>query len=73
MKRRSGWWGWRSSAFSIPDGPGGGGEFHTIAEMSEMKLAAYAVRTIEDLRGPEGRLEALLNTGAKDARYAELV
>ncbi len=32
-----------------------------------------SVKTIEDLRGPEGRLEALLNTGAPDARYAVLV
>jgi len=38
-----------------------------------MRGAGYAVRTIEDLRGREGRLEALLNTGAKDARYAVLV
>ncbi|MBV8114919.1 MAG: alpha/beta hydrolase [Silvibacterium sp.] len=41
--------------------------------MSEIKSAAYAVRTIENLRGPEGRLEALLNTGAPDAKYAVLV
>jgi uncharacterized protein len=41
--------------------------------MSEIKSAAYAVRTIENLRGPEGRLEALLNTSAEDARYAVLV
>lgn len=32
-----------------------------------------AVRTIEDLAGPAGRLEALLNTGAPDARYAVLL
>ena len=31
------------------------------------------VKTIEDLRGPEGRLEALLNTGAPGARYSVLV
>lgn len=31
------------------------------------------VRTIEDLRGPAGRLEAVLNVGAADARYAALV
>ncbi|HEX4156680.1 MAG TPA: alpha/beta family hydrolase [Acidobacteriaceae bacterium] len=31
------------------------------------------VRTIEDLRGPAGRLEALLNTGHPDAFYAALV
>jgi uncharacterized protein len=41
--------------------------------MQEQKSATYAVRTIEDLRGPEGRLEALLNTAADDARYAALV
>jgi alpha/beta superfamily hydrolase len=31
------------------------------------------VVTVEDLRGPAGRLEALLNTGADDARFAALV
>ena len=31
------------------------------------------VQTIEDLRGPAGRLEALLNTGHPDALYATLV
>jgi hypothetical protein len=31
------------------------------------------VQTIEDLRGPAGHLEALLNTGAPDALYAALV
>ncbi len=31
------------------------------------------VQTIEDLRGPAGRLEALLNTGAPNAPYAALV
>lgn len=31
------------------------------------------VQTIEGLRGPAGRLEALLNTGADDAPYAALV
>ncbi|HZD50940.1 MAG TPA: alpha/beta family hydrolase [Silvibacterium sp.] len=35
--------------------------------------ASYSVKTIEDLRGPAGRLEALLNTGAEDAKYAVLV
>lgn len=32
-----------------------------------------AVRTIEDLSGPAGRLEAILNTGAPDAKYAVLL
>lgn len=31
------------------------------------------VRTIEDLRGPEGRLEAVLNTGTEGALFAALV
>ncbi len=31
------------------------------------------VQTVEDLRGPEGRLEALLNTGAPEAPFAALV
>ncbi|MEO6922838.1 MAG: alpha/beta family hydrolase [Bryocella sp.] len=31
------------------------------------------VKTVEDLRGPVGRLEALLNTGTADAPYAVLV
>ena len=31
------------------------------------------VQTIEDLQGPAGRLEALLNTGRADAPYAALV
>ncbi len=31
------------------------------------------VQTIEDLRGPAGRLEALLNTGTPDASFAALV
>lgn len=31
------------------------------------------VQTIEDLRGPAGRLEAILHTGREDARYAALV
>jgi uncharacterized protein len=32
-----------------------------------------AVRTIEDLTGPAGRLEALLNTGSPDATHAVLI
>src|SRR5580698_1716587 len=31
------------------------------------------IRSIDDLRGPAGRLEALLNTGREDAPYAALV
>jgi len=31
------------------------------------------IRSIDDLRGPAGRLEAVLNTGREDAAYATLV
>src|ERR1700742_1708087 len=31
------------------------------------------VKTVEDLRGPAGRLEGVLNTGAEDALYAAVV
>jgi alpha/beta superfamily hydrolase len=31
------------------------------------------VKTVEDLRGPAGKLEALLNTGREDALYAALI
>ena len=31
------------------------------------------VKTVEDLRGPVGRLEAVLNTGVEDALYAAIV
>src|SRR6201996_1642296 len=31
------------------------------------------VKTVEDLRGPAGRLEAILNTGREDALYAAVV
>jgi alpha/beta superfamily hydrolase len=41
--------------------------------MSETTSFRSHVRTIEDLRGPAGRLEALLNTGASDALYAVVV
>ena len=34
---------------------------------------ASQIRAIEDMRGPEGRLEAVLNTGAAEARFAALV
>lgn len=34
---------------------------------------AATLRTIDDLRGPAGKLEALLNTGAPDAQYATVV
>lgn len=38
-----------------------------------MAEGVQAVRTIEDLRGAAGRLEALLNTGAADAKHAVLL
>lgn len=34
---------------------------------------ASSVRSLDDLLGPVGRLEAILNTGAPDARYAALI
>jgi alpha/beta superfamily hydrolase len=34
---------------------------------------ASQIRSIEDLRGPAGHLEALLNTGREDAPYAALI
>jgi len=41
--------------------------------MNPTQTPSFAVRTIESLRGPAGRLEALLNTGAPGAKYAVLV
>ena len=38
-----------------------------------MTLPALHIKSIDDLRGPAGRLEALLNTGRDDAPYAALV
>jgi alpha/beta superfamily hydrolase len=37
------------------------------------QIVSSQIRSIEDLRGPAGRLEALLNTGREDAPYAALV
>jgi len=39
----------------------------------ENLTARSQVRTIDDMRGPVGRLEAVLNTGADDAPFAVLV
>ncbi len=36
-------------------------------------MAVGQVQTIEDLHGPAGRLEAILNTGTEDAQFAALV
>jgi hypothetical protein len=41
--------------------------------MNPIQTPSFSVRTIDNLRGPAGRLEALLNTGAHDAKYAVLV
>ena len=38
-----------------------------------MQSSASQIRSVEDLRGPAGRLEALLNTGLDDARFSALV
>jgi alpha/beta superfamily hydrolase len=38
-----------------------------------VNVSTSHVRTIEDLRGPAGRLEALLNTGRPDAPFSALV
>ena len=41
--------------------------------MPQSHVGSAILRTIDDLRGPAGRLEALLNGGAPDAPYAALV
>ncbi|HTZ89080.1 MAG TPA: alpha/beta family hydrolase [Alloacidobacterium sp.] len=41
--------------------------------MSTISSGSAVLRTIDDLRGPAGKLEALLNAGADDATYAALV
>jgi len=38
-----------------------------------MQTTSSQIKSIDDLRGPAGRLEALLNTGRNDASYAALV
>jgi alpha/beta superfamily hydrolase len=38
-----------------------------------MQTTSSQIKSIDDLRGPAGRLEALLNTGRADAPYAALV
>jgi uncharacterized protein len=40
--------------------------------MSDTSFRSY-VKTVEDLRGPSGRLEAVLNTGDQNALYAAVV
>ena len=53
---------------------------HTTGSQAPFQTGSPAVsptssqiRSIEDLRGPAGRLEALLNTGREDAPYTALV
>jgi alpha/beta superfamily hydrolase len=41
--------------------------------MTQSPVGSAILRTIENLHGPAGRLEALLNAGALDAPYAVLV
>src|SRR5581483_6629843 len=41
--------------------------------MMQSHLGSAILRTVDDLRGPAGRLEALLNAGAPGAHYAALV
>ncbi|HEX4036601.1 MAG TPA: alpha/beta family hydrolase [Acidobacteriaceae bacterium] len=41
--------------------------------MPQSHIGAAILRTIDDLRGPAGRLEALLNAGSPHAPYAALV
>jgi alpha/beta superfamily hydrolase len=41
--------------------------------MTQSHVGSAFLRTIDDLRGPAGRLEALLNAGAPNAPYAALV
>ena len=45
----------------------------TTSQSSHSPSRASHVRTIEDLHGPAGRLEALLNTGRDDAPFSALV
>src|SRR6202041_2058314 len=38
--------------------------------VSDVALFRSQVKSVDDLRGPAGRLEAVLNTGREDALYA---
>ena len=47
---------------------------HTPDKLKEMtQILSSQIKSIDDLRGPAGRLEALLNTGRADAPYSALV
>ncbi len=41
--------------------------------MTQSHVGSAILRTVDDLRGPAGKLEALLNAGRPDAPYAALV
>lgn len=41
--------------------------------MTQTHIGSAILRTVDDLRGPAGHLEALLNAGAAEAPYAALV
>lgn len=41
--------------------------------MTTTRIGSAVLKTVDDLRGPAGRLEALLNSGAPEAEYAVLV
>lgn len=41
--------------------------------MTTNQMGAAVLKTVDDLRGPAGRLEALLNSGIPQAKYAVLV
>lgn len=45
----------------------------TLDDMSDAVQNISRISTIDDLQGPAGKLEALLNSGRADARYAALV
>ncbi|XCB28751.1 alpha/beta hydrolase [Tunturiibacter empetritectus] len=44
-----------------------------MTQTSSSQTPSSQIRSIDDLHGPTGRLEALLNTGRDDASYAALV
>jgi hypothetical protein len=44
-----------------------------MKQMTQSQVGSAILRTVDDLRGPAGKLEALLNAGAPDAPYAVLV
>ncbi len=53
--------------------PTGTEPLQCLRTMSTISSGSAVLRTIEDLYGPAGRLEAILNAGAANAPYAALV